>query len=322
VLQMGSLGYDASASGGMFFFGPTGTGLATFHTPGREHDTLDTLEHEGFHQFAHNYVGDTMPRWLHEGMAEYFEQGVLVRGRFETGMAERQNIEAVQAAVENDYAFEIYDLINITGQQWHANMASGSPLGHLQYAQSWSIVYFLAHADNGRHRKRLETYLTELGKGKQPERAFKVAFSGANPLQLHQAWLDFIDEIEPDAFTEGIEAMHFLAQGYLSLLEANEPMPINIGELRQTLIDRSFTIERRVSHSNTPEVRAATSDRFYLYTDAGGRQHPFELQATRPNNRNAGPLPPSISAPRLKPRPTLEWSHDEYGNPTYEIISR
>ena len=42
-------------------------------------------------------------------------------------------------------------LLNISSWQWQEHMLSGSPLGSLQYTESWSIVYFLIHGENGKY---------------------------------------------------------------------------------------------------------------------------------------------------------------------------
>ena len=38
--------------------------------------TWNTVQHEGFHQFAHAYISDNLPIWSSEGLAEYFGEDV------------------------------------------------------------------------------------------------------------------------------------------------------------------------------------------------------------------------------------------------------
>ena len=35
------------------------------------------LKHECFHQFAERTIGGRLPRWTHEGLAQYFEEGIF-----------------------------------------------------------------------------------------------------------------------------------------------------------------------------------------------------------------------------------------------------
>ena len=43
--------------------------------------TWHTVQHEGFHQFAHAVIGGDIPTWLNEGLAEYFGEALFTGGR-------------------------------------------------------------------------------------------------------------------------------------------------------------------------------------------------------------------------------------------------
>ena len=90
--------------------------------------------------------------WVNEGLAEYFGDGLIVGRKMKLGLATQERVEAVRHAVREAAAIEFDDLLDITSEQWHRNMQGGSSRGHLQYHQSWSVVYFLIQGDKGRYR--------------------------------------------------------------------------------------------------------------------------------------------------------------------------
>src|SRR5690606_2873924 len=64
IAFMRERGIDATHSGGMFFVTGGVSGLATW-TAGRSRtQAYQVLQHEGFHQFAWNYIGHEMPVWM------------------------------------------------------------------------------------------------------------------------------------------------------------------------------------------------------------------------------------------------------------------
>ena len=71
-------GIDATGSGGMFFVTHSIRGLATWAHGHSRSQTLRTLQHEGFHQFAWNHLGPNLPTWMNEGLAQYFEDAVIL----------------------------------------------------------------------------------------------------------------------------------------------------------------------------------------------------------------------------------------------------
>ncbi len=84
---LNGFGIDGTNSGGMFFYGPRGRGLATFIGDRGDLQIQHVLQHEGFHQFAANYFGRELPIWANEGLAEYFGNSLVVQGSIRRGMA-------------------------------------------------------------------------------------------------------------------------------------------------------------------------------------------------------------------------------------------
>ena len=82
------------------------------------------------------------------------------------GFAKERRIELLRAMMAQDTLIDFDELLAISGQQWGQNLRTDLRLGHLQYAQSWSLAHFLIHGDNGRYQAAFEKYLRLVGKGR------------------------------------------------------------------------------------------------------------------------------------------------------------
>jgi len=303
IATLGSFGINATNSGGMFFYNGRGdSGLATWIDEQDPDHLWHTLQHEAFHQFAYQYIGPTLPVWANEGLAEYFGDALLVKGDLKLGTVNQRRLEMVRAAVDADASFPVADLIHITSPQWHANM--GHPLrGHLQYAQSWTLAYFLIHGDR-RYRAAFQNYLTQLAKGFTHAQAWEKAFGNASEQAMEARWREFIDELEPDPFSTAVHRLEFLAHGLRWLMQQGQPAPESIEQLQQQLQSRAFTLTAAMGHGGQFKIEAR-DDSLFSYTSAADQPEPFML-TPNPNPN----LPPVIAAPRLNPGAYIEWTRD------------
>jgi hypothetical protein len=180
-----------------------------------EHYTRSVLFHEAFHQYLQASL-DQIPAdpWYEEGMAEYFGGALMERGRFKKIEPNRYRLRAIQNTLRGGQA---------TPWQTVIEMKQDVFMGKSQqlYAQSWSMVYFLAESKiAGRHfrwRKILPTYFRTLRQSWISERrrlvgaspaavesarqraraaARKAAFKGIDWDELHTAWGEFVVSLE------------------------------------------------------------------------------------------------------------------------------
>lgn len=299
-------GFDATASGGMFFYSSAARGLATWVQDKPHATTLETLQHEGFHQFAHAYIGHHLPVWVNEGLAEYFGDGLLVEHQMKVGLATPRRVQAVQEAVRQHTAIDFDRLLDMTGDQWHANMRHDSPLGPLQYHQSWSIVYFLIHGDGGKYRKAFEKYLVLVNKGRLSQTAFRQAFGTQDTTAFHRRWQQYVLDLEPDPLATAITRLGFIARAMKYLHDQSRPVPTTLGQLREVL----QAVEFRVTWSNHGKevVMSAKDESLYGFRRANGSVGTFELLEPE-----ADDLLPRVTARGLRPELMLAWSRDTDG---------
>ncbi|MEM7627250.1 MAG: DUF1570 domain-containing protein [Planctomycetota bacterium] len=309
IATMAEFGIPAQASGGMFFWGPRGSGLSTWTEGLSRNQVFSTLQHEGFHQFAHSKLGHRLPLWVNEGLAEYFGSAIVVKNRVRLGVVDEDRIKKIRAALENDSALGFGELLYTTSDQWHNNMLSGSPKGSLQYDQSWSIVHFLIHGDKGRYQKAFENYLVQISKGKTHEQAFAQSFGANDTKPFAKRWKKFLNKVEADPYSTALKRLQFLGAG-LEFLAGQEgvELPADMAGLKQALQARGFRVTW-MTEAGEREVDASDETQ-YGYT--GPRDQPAEFELL-PAEEGSG-LPPRVTASKLKPTATLVWTRDSEGN--------
>lgn len=308
VAFMGQHGVPAENSGGMFFVMPGISGLATWSGDRSRSETFEVLQHEGFHQFAFNYLGD-LPVWANEGLAQYFEDAIIVGGRMEVGFVDDRRLGLVKKALEENRSVPLARLLAMTNETWGRTLQADPMQSGLLYAQSWSLAYFLVHADGQKYQGPFSRYLNLLSEGRDPDTAFEDAFGGANPAAVEKRWRTYIEKLEPDPLTTAIGRLEFLAQGLLFMQKQGET-PADFAALRTYLGERGFSLKRS-SHGIETTFDGADPE-LYRYTKKGGAAMDFELLPPEKEG-----LPPRLTAPGLKPVPTLVWSKDDAG----ELVS-
>lgn len=312
VRLLAGFGIDGSYSGGMFFRRGRESGLATWVERPDRSQAFATLRHEAFHQFAHNYLGRTLPTSINEGIAQYFENIVIVNGRVEAGLTDTRRIEQVKAMIEQDGAMPLDTLLNISSEQWHDAMRNSGRGGSDLYAQSWSLVYFLVHGEDGRFRRPFDVYLQQLSRGRSSRQAMQHAFRTDDFATAEPAWLAFAREQRPDPATTAQAHLEFLADGVLAIRERGDELPASFDALRDALRSRGF----RTTHSSHGASFSydANDDHVFQYEREPDQWVDFEM--LEPADADE---PPQLTAPHARWQPTLTWSRDEQDNLLYDI---
>lgn len=304
---------DATHSGGMFFVTHKLKGLATWVGSRSQRKTFEVLQHEGFHQFAWYTIGPGLPIWLNEGLAQYFEHGVVNdAGGMSLGMTSGPRIERVKTAIQQGDTLPIATLMRVTPRQWTEVLRRHSDRAHLLYAQSWSWVYFLIQANDGKHRPQLIDYLKRLSRGDRADDAMLMSFGEQGLEPLANDWRRYALTQQPDEITEATERLMFLGTGLHLLAEQGDAMPQDINALRETLQRSGFQLRR--SEMGVSRVFSAQNENMYRYQRPAGARD-FVL---RPPQQVG--LPPRITAPGLNPEPSLTWSRDHDGKLVQDII--
>ncbi|MEM6854087.1 MAG: DUF1570 domain-containing protein [Planctomycetota bacterium] len=308
-------GIDATGSGGMFFVTHSIRGLATWAHGHSRSQTLRTLQHEGFHQFAWNHLGPNLPTWMNEGLAQYFEDAVILDHGMELGLGDPDRIELVRDALRYKWAVDVEELLSLDNQQWSAALRHNGSRAELLYAQSWSMVYYLIHGDDGRYLRSFEVYLRLLSEGHAHDKAFRSAFGVGALDGIEPRWRRFALEQQPDPVNVAVERLEFLGSALAYKAEREEAMPRSFAALRTDLQSRGFKLTR--THHGHREELLATDDYRFAYTRPGGETSAFLL--LEPSGFG---LPPRLAAPGLSPEPNLVWERGADGELVFDIEYR
>lgn len=315
---MGEIGFDARNTGGVFFVQMGQSGLATWTEARARSRMYHVLQHEGFHQFASARIGDALPTWANEGLAEYFGQALIVRGRLQTGLVPGARLEQVKQAIRNENTFPFTELVLMPHERWNQILQSGDPRAGLMYSQAWSMVHFLVHANNGRYARSFEQYIKLIAQGKTNDQALIEAFGGNDLDAFEQAWKAYTLEIEPDAVSLAVERLEFLGAGLEALHEEGVEIQ-TLEDLKSELKRRKFRLAVQ-EHAVVRMFTAEDDDLFAPPPSPTRRPARIELIASRRSSHaSRQDLPPMIDVTGLGPHIRLHWSRDEESNLVSEI---
>ncbi|MEM6675731.1 MAG: DUF1570 domain-containing protein [Planctomycetota bacterium] len=192
---------------------------AEVHERGKRADDSDTfivLYHEAFHQYIHYSTGELPPHsWFNEGYGDYFSGATIRNGKFVRIDVNPWRIGTIQYLIEKDRHKSWRDIIKYEQSEYYTDPGSN-------YAQGWSMVYFLNKSPVARRNDRwaailptyfetLKTaYAEELDEAGNPrllihraepgkrarKRALAAAFEGVDLDDLEEEWAKYIAKLE------------------------------------------------------------------------------------------------------------------------------
>jgi len=171
-------------SSGVFVSGSErGDYLMAIAEPKNDRETWHTVQHEGFHQFAHAVIRGDLPTWLNEGLAEYFGEGIWTGDGMVTGVIPPQRLLRMQRVIEAKRFRPLRDMMMLSHRQWNFEADPRN------YDMAWTMVHFLAHGDDGKYQAAFAKFIRDLGAGKQWPAAWADNFGSTENLEkLWAAW--------------------------------------------------------------------------------------------------------------------------------------
>lgn len=307
-------GFNAANTGGVFFYSQDGTGLAVYEQNQERERIESTLRHEGFHQFAFLRIGPGLPTWANEGLAEYFSEGLLVRGQIRVGFVPGARLLGVQKAIDDGRTFGFGELLRMDSQQWSDRVAGGDPRAGVMYDQSWSVVQFLMHADNGKYASAFKAFLRACANGMQLDQALQSAFGTTDFSAFESAWKRYMLGLQADPLSVSVERLRFLAYG-LRWLQLKGIRPSSLEDLKAELRRANF----QVKHETHGIVRTQLASDDALFeppaAPSGAKLVTFEFAA------GASPERPATVAVRgLAVAPAIQWMLNDDGELDFQIV--
>ena len=200
-----------SKEGSLGYFSPSRRILVVNADPGHHEviavgitaDTMDTMFHEGFHQFARLHA----PRiaiWFNEGMAEYFGPSKVVRGgkAIKVGHFLRDDpagyytrYNRAQESVESGKSMPLAQFLSLRHGEFSS---SDQELTSRNYAQAWSFMHFLLNSKAARKfgPKTCRKYFKLLREGHPVAKAHRETFGKLDLKKVDAAYKKYVKELE------------------------------------------------------------------------------------------------------------------------------
>lgn len=174
--------------------------------------TWQVVQHEGFHQFAQTVIGDKLPMWLDEGLAEYFGQGLFTGDGFVIGLVPQARLARVQQMLLKSTHKPLPVLLAITRPQWNEKIDLAN------YDQAWSLVHFLSHTGGEARSKAFAAFIRDAGKGVNREQSLARHLGPVDDLEKEwkKWWLNQPDHPSADLFAKATLSIltSFLARAH------------------------------------------------------------------------------------------------------------
>jgi hypothetical protein len=195
---------DYHAAGGMDgtagVFNPNTDTLMAFAGEKTTGYTWNVIQHEGFHQFARSVIGGELPIWVNEGMAEYFGEGIFTGDGFITGYVPPKRLAHLKQQFEGRKFKSIKNMMLLDHARWNREMSQEN------YDQAWSMVQFLAHAENGKYQGAFVRFMRAIATGQQWDAAWLNSFGSAEGFekQWKDYWLKMDDDPTADLYARAV----------------------------------------------------------------------------------------------------------------------
>lgn len=142
-----------------------------------------TVQHEGFHQFAHQVIRGELPMWLGEGLAEYFGEAVFTGDGFISGVIPQWRLKRIRETFTANKFRSLPRIMAISRDDWNSELAI------INYDQAWSMVHFLAHGEDGKYQKALGAFISLIGDNRPWEQAWRNTFGDIRGFE--QKWKEY-----------------------------------------------------------------------------------------------------------------------------------
>jgi len=162
--------------------------------------TWNVIQHEGFHQFARSVIGGELPIWVNEGMAEYFGEGIFTGDGFITGVIPPRRLTLIKEDIGQKKFKPIKEMMLFTHERWNKEMSQEN------YDQAWTMVQFLAHAENGKYQGAFVKFMRAIATGQKWDAAWLSSFGSAEGFEKKwsEYWLRMDENPTADLYARAV----------------------------------------------------------------------------------------------------------------------
>jgi hypothetical protein len=135
------------------------------------------LYHEAFHAYVENFVYPQdkcdVPRWLNEGLAQVFEEGILELGALRLDAPSRTRLAAMQADLRGQPRLTLTELLTADGRAFLVAHPTAAKTSQRYYLYSWALAYYLAVREPVLETERFNRYVDASAKSLDPIARFE-----------------------------------------------------------------------------------------------------------------------------------------------------
>ena len=171
-------------------------------------ETRLTVQHELSHRFLHERFA-SLPRWLDEGLAQYYASARVANGRLILGSATSSDFSErpypwlawkdgfEQSEIPLHWAPTLRQLVEADREDFFPVGGDDGPSNkqqerqHAMYAGAWRLVHLLSNGPVPTYRDRFAAFLDDLQRGARPRDAFLERY-GADWKALDVAYRDYL----------------------------------------------------------------------------------------------------------------------------------
>ncbi len=162
--------------------------------------TWQTIQHEGFHQFAHATIARRLPPWLDEGLAEYFGEAIFTGDGYVDGAIPPWRAKRVKKRIESGEFKPLREFMKLDQKEWNRELLLAN------YDEAWSLIQFLAHGDDRKYQKPFERFMSDVSQGRDATRAFETNLGEIDSFELKwkRYWTTLPDDPTPEIYATAV----------------------------------------------------------------------------------------------------------------------
>jgi hypothetical protein len=158
----------------------------------------ETLFHESFHAFAANFLWEEadnagLPRWLHEGMATYFERSVVEAGELIHGGAHPGFLLLLRGLQRENKLMPVSTVVAAGAELFQIRHNGDIPRQEAAYAHAWGLAHYLL--SRGVTSDQIETYVTDVSAGRNRIAAFEK-LAGRKITDVEAEWRAHLNNLK------------------------------------------------------------------------------------------------------------------------------
>lgn len=121
------------------------------------------LYHEAFHAYLENFVFPAadfdVPRWLNEGLAQVFEEGILEVGTLRLDIPSEKRLQALQKDLREQPRLPLAELLNSEPRRFLVAHEDQALASERLYLYSWGLAHYLVIREPVLQGKALSKYV-------------------------------------------------------------------------------------------------------------------------------------------------------------------